>query len=147
MIVRIIQLIRDTEAAHGCRFTFELLPPLKGEDMSGVFGAIDTLMPYGPAYINVTCHREELVEVLGADGRSVRHVVRRRPGTVGISAAIRARYGVEVVPHLICAGLSRYDLEEMCWPCRATSCGMRPLSSPIPTGIRMRPDWWLRSRP
>ena len=88
-------------------FTFELLPPLKGEGSGRIFNAIDPLMEFGPSYINVTFHREDVVEEKGA-----RHLVRRRPGTVGISAAIERRYGVDVVPHLICGGLSRYDIED-----------------------------------
>ena len=62
------------------------------------------------AYINVTFHREGIKQSVRPDGGIDWHVVRRRPGTVGISAAIQKKYGVEVVPHLICGGQSKYDL-------------------------------------
>ncbi len=74
------------------RFTFELLPPLRGEGPESVFEAIETLRPLDPAYINVTFHREQ------------------RPGTIAISAEIKRRYGIETVPHLICGGLGRDDI-------------------------------------
>jgi len=105
--MQVIDLISDASKQGRTLFTFELLPPLKGEGLSGIFDTIDPLMEFGPSYINVTFHREDFV----GEGTQ-RHKVRRRPGTVGVSAAIRKRYNVEVVPHLICGGLSRYDIED-----------------------------------
>ncbi len=105
-------LLHDTLKRGATRFAFELLPPLKGEGMGGIFAAIDRLAEFDPAYINVTFHRETVKQTLRADGTPERHIARRRPGTVGISAAIRQRYGIETVPHLICGGLSRYDIED-----------------------------------
>jgi methylenetetrahydrofolate reductase (NADPH) len=110
--MKIIDIINKAQKTGQCRFTFELLPPLKGEGTEGVFEAIDTLAPLSPAYINVTFHREDIRYKELADGRLERQVVRARPGTVGISAAIMKRYGIEAVPHLICGGLSRYDIED-----------------------------------
>ncbi len=110
--MKVIDIIRQAEANHAPRFTIELLPPLKGDGTQGVFSAIDTLVEYGPAYINVTFQREDEKLVEREDGLWERRITRRRPGTVGISAAIKQRYGIEVVPHLICGGLSRYDIED-----------------------------------
>ncbi|MBP3683205.1 MAG: methylenetetrahydrofolate reductase, partial [Rikenellaceae bacterium] len=110
--MRVIDIIRQAEANRAPRFTIELLPPLKGDGTQGVFSAIDTLVEYGPAYINVTFQREDEKLVEREDGLWERRVTRRRPGTVGISAAIMQRYGIEAVPHLICGGLSRYDIED-----------------------------------
>lgn len=110
--MNVVELIHEAERTHTTRFAFELLPPLKGDGMEGIAAMIDRLLPYDPAYINVTFHREVLKEVRRADGTVDRHIVRRRPGTVGIATAIRERYGVEVVPHLICGGHSRYDIED-----------------------------------
>ena len=107
-----IDLIRQAEASHTTRFAFELLPPLKGAGMEELTANIDRLMPFDPAYITVTYHREVLKERVTADGKVERHIVRRRPGTIGIASAIRQRYGVEVVPHLICGGHSRADIED-----------------------------------
>lgn len=110
--MNVTDLLNDALAGGTTRFAFELLPPLKGDGTEGVFAAIDPLMEFDPAYINVTFHREGIKQTVRPDGGTEWHVVRRRPGTVGISAAIAKRYGVEVVPHLICGGLSRYDIED-----------------------------------
>jgi len=105
--MQVIELIDKARKEGRTLFTFELLPPLKGEGLKGIFDTIDPLMEFAPSYINVTFHREDFV----GEG-AARRKVRRRPGTVGVSAAIQKRYGVEVVPHLICGGLSRYDIED-----------------------------------
>ena len=110
--MNVINLINNALTEGKTRFAFELLPPLKGDGMSGVFGAIDPLMEFDPAYINVTFHREGIKQTTLPGGGFEWHVVRRRPGTVGISAAIQQKYGVAVVPHLICGGLSKYDIED-----------------------------------
>lgn len=93
-------------------FAFELLPPLKGDGTTKTFEAIDPLMEFNPSFINVTNHREDVKYVEKSGGLLEKRVIRRRPGTVGISAAIMKRYGVTVVPHLICGGMTRYDIED-----------------------------------
>lgn len=110
--MNVTDIIHKAIAEGTTRFAFELLPPLKGDGKGGVFAAIDPLMEFNPAYINVTFHREGIKQTELADGSFEWHVVRRRPGTVGISSAIHKKYGVEVVPHLICGGLSKYDIED-----------------------------------
>lgn len=110
--MQVIDIINKAIKDGKTRFAFELLPPLKGAGVSGVFEAIDPLMEFDPAYINVTYHREDVKYVEREGGLLEKRVVRRRPGTVGISAAIMKRYGVEVVPHLICGGMSKYDIED-----------------------------------
>ena len=94
------------------RFAFEILPPLKGDNIDSIFGTIDALAGFDPSYINVTYHREEVKMIERADGLLERRVIRKRPGTVGIVAAIMARYGIDVVPHIICGGFSKYDNED-----------------------------------
>lgn len=110
--MNVVHLIHEALQNETTRFAFELLPPLKGDGMEGISTAIERLMPFDPAYINVTFHRESIKEEVQADGSIHSRIVRRRPGTVGISAAIQHKYGVPVVPHLICGGLSRYDIED-----------------------------------
>ena len=110
--MNVVEIINEAIASGRTRFAFELLPPLKGDGMGGVFAAIDRLIGFDPAYINVTFHREALKEDVRPDGSREWHIMRRRPGTVGISAAIRRKYDVEVVPHLICGGWSKYDIED-----------------------------------
>lgn len=110
--MQIIEVINGALKAGNTRFAFELLPPLKGDGTGRVFEAIDPLMEFNPAYINVTYHREDVKYIEQKGGLLEKRIVRKRPGTVGISAAIMKRYGVEVVPHLICGGLSKYDIED-----------------------------------
>ena len=110
--MKIINIINHAADQRKTRFTFELLPPLKGEGTAAIFEAIDTLAPLDPAYINVTFHREDTRYTERADGLLEKHLVRHRPGTVGISAAIVQKYGIETVPHIICGGLTRYDIED-----------------------------------
>lgn len=93
-------------------FAFELLPPLKGDTINTLYSTIDTLREYAPSYINVTYHREEVKFIEREGGLLEKRIVRKRPGTVGISAAIQARYGIDVVPHLICGGFSVTDTED-----------------------------------
>ena len=110
--MNVVEIINEAIASGRTRFAFELLPPLKGDGMQKIFAAVEPLMVLDPAYVNITFHREGIKETEREDGSVEWHVVRRRPGTVGISAAIQNRYGVEVVPHLICGGLSKYDIED-----------------------------------
>lgn len=110
--MNVMDLIHGARLSGRTRFAFELLPPLKGDGKESVFRSIDPLMEFDPAYINITCHREGMTRTVGRDGVEAFRPVRRRPGTVGISAAIRDRYKVEVVPHLICGGQSKYDIED-----------------------------------
>ena len=110
--MNVAELIQDALRTHTTRFAYELLPPLKGAGMEELSSNIDRLAPYDPAYITVTYHREVVKERRLADGTVERHIARRRPGTIGIASAIRQRYGVEVVPHLICGGHSRADIED-----------------------------------
>ena len=111
--MKVTEILQRAAAGKQTRFAFELLPPLKGENISTIFDTIDSLMPFDPAYVNVTYHREDVKYVEREGGLLERRIVRKRPGTVGISAAIATRYGLEVVPHLICGGHSKYDLEDL----------------------------------
>lgn len=93
-------------------FSFELLPPLKGHNIERVYQAIDPLMEFDPSFINVTYHQEEVVYKKHPSGLLEKKTIRKRPGTVAISAAIKYKYpSVEVVPHLICGGFSKEDTE------------------------------------
>lgn len=92
-------------------FSFEILPPLKGQNIQSIFDAIDPLMEYDPKFIDVTYHREEYDYIERADGLLEKRVVRKRPGTVGICAAIQNKYGVDAVPHILCGGFSKEDTE------------------------------------
>lgn len=98
--------------AKSTLFSIEILPPLKGQNINSIFEAMDQLMEFSPAFVDVTYHREEFVFRDAGNGLLEKHVVRKRPGTVGICAAISNRYKVDTVPHIICGGFSRQDTED-----------------------------------
>jgi methylenetetrahydrofolate reductase (NADPH) len=93
-------------------FSFELLPPLKGGTIDEIFKTIDNLVDFQPACINVTYHQHQVEYVEREDGLIEKKVVQKRPGTVAISAAIKNKYEIPVVPHLICGGFTREDTED-----------------------------------
>lgn len=92
-------------------FTLEILPPLKGENIKSLFSNIDPLMEFKPPFIDVTYHREEYVFKKKDGGLLEKITTRKRPGTVGICAAIQNHYKVDTVPHIICGGFSREETE------------------------------------
>ena len=110
--MKVIDIINDAVQKNVTRFAFELLPPLKGETMSSIFNTIDKLIEFSPSHINVTFHREDIKIIERSNGIIERQITRRRPGTIGISSAIAARYGIEVVPHLICGGRNKFETED-----------------------------------
>lgn len=91
--------------------SFEVLPPLKGKTIETLYNHLDPLMEFNPPWINVTYHRAESMFKKRADGSFDKVEVRKRPGTVGICAAIRNHYNVDTVPHLICGGFSKQETE------------------------------------
>jgi len=97
--------------AKGTVISFEILPPLKGKTINSIYDHLDPLMEFEPAFINVTYHRSEQVFKKKADGTFDKVEVRKRPGTVGICAAIMNHYKVDAVPHLICGGFSKQETE------------------------------------
>lgn len=92
-------------------FSFEILPPLKGQNIESIYNAIDPLMEFNPPFIDVTYHREEYVFKDRGNGLLEKKSTRKRPGTVGICAAIMNKYKVDAVPHIICGGFSKEETE------------------------------------
>lgn len=92
-------------------FTFEVLPPLKGQNIQTLFDHIDPLMEFNPPFIDVTYHREEYIYKKHENGLLERKSVRKRPGTVGMCAAIQNHYKVDAVPHIICGGFTKEETE------------------------------------
>ena len=93
------------------QFSFEILPPLKGQNINFIFDGIDPLMEFNPPFIDVTYHREEYVYKELSNGLLKKQVVRKRPGTVGICAAIQNKYEVDAIPHILCGGFTKEDTE------------------------------------
>jgi methylenetetrahydrofolate reductase (NADPH) len=92
-------------------FSFEILPPMKGENIRNLFDHIEPLMEFNPPFIDVTYHREEYVYKNREGGLLEKKSIRKRPGTVGICAAIKNKYNVDTVPHIICGGFSKEETE------------------------------------
>jgi methylenetetrahydrofolate reductase (NADPH) len=92
--------------------SFELVPPLKGSDVSRLYDSIDPLMQFQPPFINITCHRDEVEYVPNGDGSYKKMTLAKRPSTIAIVAAIMRRYpNLEIVPHVICGGASQSRVE------------------------------------
>jgi methylenetetrahydrofolate reductase (NADPH) len=92
-------------------FSFEILPPLKGQHIQSTFDNIDPLMEFNPPFIDVTYHREEYTYKELSNGLLKKQVVKKRPGTVGICAAIQNKYSVDAIPHILCGGFTKEDTE------------------------------------
>jgi methylenetetrahydrofolate reductase (NADPH) len=97
--------------ANETLFSFEILPPLKGKSIQSIYDGIDPLMEFKPKFVNVTYHREEFIYKERDNGLLEKIAIRKRPGTVGICAAIMNKYHVDAVPHLICGGFSKEETE------------------------------------
>ena len=108
-----MKVTEHIKGAKSTLFTIEILPPKKGENIITLFSHIDSMMEFSPAFIDVTYHREEYVYKEMGNGMLKKSVTRKRPGTVGICAAIQNRYNVDTVPHVICGGFSKEDTENM----------------------------------
>lgn len=91
--------------------SLEVLPPPKGKSIESIYKTLDPLMEFDPAFVNVTYHRAEQVYKKRPDGSFESVEIRKRPGTVGICAAIMGKYKVEAIPHLICGGFSKEETE------------------------------------
>ena len=93
-------------------FSIEILPPQKGKTIDDLFSAIEPLMEFKPPFIDVTYHREEIMYKKRGDGLMEEVPLRKRPGTVGICAALKGRFNVDTVPHLVCGGFTPEETED-----------------------------------
>lgn len=107
-----MKVIDHINKANGTLISFEVLPPLKGKGIEALYKHLDPLMEHNPAFINVTYHRSEHVFKKRVDGSFEKVIVRKRPGTESICAAIMNKYDVDTVPHLICGGFSVNETED-----------------------------------
>ena len=105
---KVIDHIKESEKTA---FSFEILPPLKGNSINRIYNIIDKLVEFDPKYINITSHHSEYIDKEESDGRIRRVNVRRRPGSVAIASAIQNKYGITAVPHIICKGFTKEETE------------------------------------
>jgi methylenetetrahydrofolate reductase (NADPH) len=109
----IMSVVDKLKNAKGPLFTFELLPPLKGHSIEKVYATIDRLIEFQPAYINFTTHRNEITFKERSDGLLEKRVIRLRPGTIALAAAVRYKYNITVVPHILCGGFTKEETENV----------------------------------
>lgn len=107
-----MKVIDHIKQAKDTLISFEILPPVKGKGIQSLYQHLDPLMEFKPSFINVTYHRSEHVFKKTADGTFEKVVVRKRPGTESICAAIMNKYNVDTVPHLICGGFDVNETED-----------------------------------
>ena len=100
------------EHANEPLISYEIIPPKRGGSVAQIMGIVDSLMEYEPPFIDVTSHSAQVYYEEMPDGTWRRMVKRKRPGTLGLCAAIKSRYGVETVPHLLCQGFTREESED-----------------------------------
>lgn len=108
-----MSVIEKIRSAKRPLFTFELLPPLKGHSIERIYATIDTLAEYEPAYINFTSHRNETTYKERPDGLLEKRVTRIRPGTIALAAAVKYKYNITVVPHVLCGGFTKEETENV----------------------------------
>ena len=107
--MKIIDILKNNSKTH---FSFEILPPRKGKNLNNIYDAIEPLIEFDPININVTYHQQEIVFKTHKSGLLEKKTIRKRPGTVAMSAAIQHKYpNTIVIPHLICGGFSKEDTE------------------------------------
>ncbi len=106
-----MKLTKKLSESKKTLFSIEILPPLKGKSIQSIYDGIDPLMEFKPAFVDVTYHREEYIYKKRDGGYLEKVSIRKRPGTVGICAAIVNKYNVEAVPHIICGGFTREETE------------------------------------
>ncbi len=107
-----MKVIDHINQAKDTLVSFEVLPPLKGKTINSLYHHLDPLMEFKPPFINVTYHRSESIFKKKTDGTFEKVEIRKRPGTVGICAAIMNHYQVDAVPHLICGGFTKRETED-----------------------------------
>jgi len=107
-----MKVIDHINQAKETLVSFEVLPPLKGKNIASLYQHLDPLMEFKPSFINVTYHRSEHIFKKKQDGNFEKVEVRKRPGTVGICAAIMNHYQIDAVPHLICGGFTKRETED-----------------------------------
>jgi len=108
--MKLIDYINNNKKTH---FSIEILPPLKGESMQSLITGLTPLIDFKPACIDVTYHREDVNYIKQSNGQYKKIIQRRRPGTIGISAALQIKFGITTIPHILCGGFTKEDTENL----------------------------------
>jgi len=106
-----MKITEHIKKAKDTLFSFEILPPLKGNSIESLYNGVEPLMEFNPSFIDVTYHREDYILRQRPDGSYDKITTKKRPGTVAICAALMNKYDVDTVPHIICGGFTKEDTE------------------------------------
>ncbi len=107
-----MKVIEHLERARNPLISYEIIPPRRGGSAEQILDTVEALMPFDPPFIDVTSHAAEVSFDKRTDGTWRRNVKRKRPGTIGLCAAIEARFGIDAVPHLLCKGFTCEETED-----------------------------------
>ena len=106
--MRVVDQIKN---AKNTLFSIEIVPPLKGHDINKIYKIVDPLIKYNPSFINVTYHKDEILYKKLSNGLIEKRTVRKRPGTVALSSALKNKYNIDVVSHITCGGFTKNETE------------------------------------
>ena len=107
-----MKVIEFLNKANKTLFSYEIIPPNRGGSIEKVFNLVEQLMPFDPPFIDLTSRSAEVYYEDAGEGKLIRYIRRKRPGTIGISAAIKNKFNVETVPHILCRGFTRQETED-----------------------------------
>ncbi|MDD9888179.1 MAG: methylenetetrahydrofolate reductase [Candidatus Marinimicrobia bacterium] len=107
-----MKVIEFIEKANETLFSYEIIPPNRGGSIQKIFHLVEQLMPFDPPFIDLTSRSAEVYYEDAGEGKMIRYIRRKRPGTIGISAAIKNKFNVETVPHILCRGFTREETED-----------------------------------
>ena len=107
-----MKVIDFLEKANSTLFSYEIIPPYRGGSIDKVFNLVEQLLPFEPPFIDLTSRSAEVYYEDDGEGEMVKHVRRKRPGTIGISAAIKNKFNIETVPHILCRGFTQQETED-----------------------------------
>ena len=107
-----MKVIEFLEKANSTLFSYEIIPPTRGGSIDKIFNLVEELIPFEPPFIDLTSRSAEVYYEDADNGKTIRHIRRKRPGTIGISAAIKNKFNLETVPHILCRGFTQQETED-----------------------------------